>query len=108
MDTEEQHVNGKSPELPPQPPTAPPTAATPDRYELTNDETGLLQGYNMRAIGVKARLWDLEDARRAAQAELESIQTQFNGALNGIAGAHGIAGGQLTPDFKSIVKGQPQ
>jgi len=104
MKTAEARTNG-APELLP-----PPEAKAPveDRYDLTQDEQSLLQGYNYRAITAKAKLFDLEEAKRAAQLELEQVQTQFNGALNGIAGAHGIKGGQLSQDFKSIVKGGQQ
>ena len=70
-------------------------------YVLTEQERGAIQVLNGVIVNAKAKLND-------AREELAAAQHAFAGGLGMLATAHGVGGGQLTPDFTAIVKQEAQ
>lgn len=78
---------------------------TPTDYTLTDPERAALAALNQNVILGKAAVYNAETAAERAKAALHDAETAFQGALNLLATAHGMDGGQLAADLSKITRG---
>lgn len=71
-------------------------------YALLPDERAVLLNLNQAVVQRKLAVYDLNMALERATKERDGAEALFSGALAMLAGAHGLAGGELAPDFTVI------